>query len=210
MDNLSLDFSKLFEQEKTPSKKPVEPFYGDNASNLSSQKEKPATGQIGGLTGASVFWLEKRAKKEQRDREEAAIACREHIVNTAKSQLLQSEILKGLKAGADIYALFLKAAKAVSLMTNNSLFYTQAEKDLIAIYGIGLQEKPPLSIELEAVEGRLQRLREAEGRETDPDSRERIRRAVIAHKARAEELGGLLLKGSSQPCPNSPQPIPNK
>ncbi len=192
MDNLSLDFSKLFEQEKTPSKTAVETSLEGDVINISSEKEKPATGQIGGLAGTSAFSLEKRAKKEQREREEAAKACREHIENTAKSQLLQSEILKGLKAGTDIYTLFLKAAKAVSLMTNNSLFYTQAEKDLIAVYGIGLQEKPPICKELEAVEGRLQRLTEAEGRETEPDNRERIRRAIKAHRARVEELGKLL------------------
>lgn len=183
-----LDFSGLFGEKKEAPKTPVDAFSKGDTIKVSSENSKAVTGLIGGLESVPAFKLEKRAKNERESREEALRICREHQQNTAKSQMLQSEILKGLKSGEDIYTLFLKAAKAISLMTGESLFYTQAEKDLIAIYGIGLQEKPPLAIELGNVQERLRRLTLAEEKEEDSDSRERIRRAITAHKARAGEL----------------------
>ena len=73
-------------------------------------------------------------------------------------------------------------------MTSNTLFYSQIEADLTAIYGRGLQEKPPLQKELQEAQTRLQRLTEAEKRETGTDSRERIKRAIEAHKRTIAEL----------------------
>ncbi|MCM1277242.1 MAG: hypothetical protein NC299_18105, partial [Lachnospiraceae bacterium] len=68
--------------------------------------------------------------------------------NILKSDDLQCEINRGLKSGESIYNLFLKAVKAVSLMTNNPAFYDVAKKDLLAIYGIGLGEPQALQLEL--------------------------------------------------------------
>lgn len=79
-------------------------------------------------------------------------------------------------------------------MTSNSVFYSQTEEDLKAIYGRGLQEKPPLQMELEEVQERLQRLREAEKREQASDSKERIQRAIQAHENKATELRGMIEK----------------
>lgn len=193
-NNTALDFSKLFAQEKQAPKTPVDAFNEGNTIETSSQSQNATTGLIEGLDGLPAFKLEKRAKKEHGEREEALRICKEYRENSKESSMLKCEILKGLKAGADIYSLFLKAAKAISLMTGESLFYTQAEKDLIAIYGIGLQEEAPLSVELEQVEKRLQRLTEALGREADPDNGERIKRAITAHKARATELRRMIEK----------------
>lgn len=190
----ALDFSKLFGQEKQAPKTPIDAFKEGDTIKPSSETQNAPTGLIGGLDGLPAFQLEKRAKKEHGEREEALRICKEHRENEKKSSMLQSEILKGLKAGADIYSLFLKAAKAISLMTGESLFYTQAEKDLIAIYGAGLQEKPPLTVELGQVEERLRRLTEALGREAEPDAQERIKRAVTAHEARAKELRRMIEK----------------
>ena len=46
----------------------------------------------------------------------------------------------------DIYSLFLKAVKAISLMTSNTVFYSQLEGDIRAIYGHGLLDPLPLQI----------------------------------------------------------------
>lgn len=73
-------------------------------------------------------------------------------------------------------------------MASNSLFYTQTKADLKAIYGRGLQEKPPLQMEIEETQERLQRLREAEKREDNMDSKERIQRAIKAHEDTIEKL----------------------
>ena len=143
---------------------PVEPLLGAGATNNRIEQQKPVQGQIKGLE------------------------------NTLISSTLQTQILKGLTAGEDVYSLFLKAAKVISLMTSNSLFYSQTEEDIKAIYGRGLQEKPPLQMELKEVQERLQRLKEAEKREQDKDSKERIQRAIQAHENKATELRGMIEK----------------
>ena len=172
-DNVVLDFSGLFSAEpieKAPSKSPVEPLLSGGQYKTLTEQEKPVEGQINGL------------EREQADHRRNLEVYRTYQENIKTSSTLQTQILKGLKAGEDVYSLFLKAAKAISLMTSNSVFYSQTEEDLKAIYGRGLQEKPPLQIELEEVQGRLQKLIEADKREKDGDSKERIQRAIQAHK----------------------------
>jgi len=55
--------------------------------------------------------------------------------------------------------------------------------------------KTPLELELEEVQGRLERLIEASKRGTETaDSLQRIERAIQAHKQRATELKGMIEK----------------
>ena len=192
-DNVILDFTGLFSQEEAP-ESPVEPFLGAGAINNPIEPQKPVQGQINGLEREQAKQLFLQASREQEDHRRSLEVYRTYQENIKTSSTLQTQILKGLKAGEDVYSLFLKAAKAISLMTSNSVFYSQTEEDLKAIYGRGLQEKPPLQIELEEVQGRLQKLIEADKREKDSDSKERIQRAIQAHKDRATELRGMIEK----------------
>jgi hypothetical protein len=106
---------------------------------------------------------------------------------------LQTEILKGLDAGEPIYDLFLKAVKAVSLATGNSLFYKEVKKDLVAIYGKGLKEQKPLEIKLEEVKDRLKNLEESAKADSLPaDELKRIVSAIVAHKAEIEQIESIL------------------
>lgn len=124
---------------------------------------------------------------------------REYQRNIAKSETLQSEILKGLKAGVDAHILLLKACKAISLMTSNTLFYSQTEADLKAIYGEGFLEPIPLERELDEVRGRIGNMERALEREgTETDGRERIQRAIKAHREREAHILGLLEKTELQ------------
>ena len=115
--------------------------------------------------------------------------------NIRASEGLQSKILKGVKAGENIYTLFLQAAKAISLMTSNTVFYNQIESDIIDIYGKGLLEPQPLKVEIQATEERLKRLKEAEAREGESDTQSRIYKAIKAHEARIAELQELIKRG---------------
>ena len=83
-------------------------------------------------------------------------------------------------------------------MTSNSLFYSQIEADIEAIYGRGLQHKPPLQKELQETQTRLQRLLEAGQREQPPDIRERIRAAIKAHRAAIERLEDMIAKADTK------------
>lgn len=192
-DNVILDFTGLFAPEEA-TESPTEPFLGAGAIDNPTEPQKPAQGQINGLEREQAKQLFLQASREQEDHRRSLEVYREYQENIKTSSQLQTSILKGIKAGEDVYSLFLKAAKAISLMTSNTLFYNQTEEDLIAIYGRRLQEKPPLQMELEGVQERLQKLREAEKREEASDSKQRIQRAIQAHENRATELRGMIEK----------------
>lgn len=112
--------------------------------------------------------------------------------NIKLSGQLQTEILKGVKAGADITDLFLKACKAISRMTSNSVFYTQTEADLKAIYGIGLKQPQAMQKELEEVRQRLTMLTRPELQQEPPESKQRIDNAIKAHKERIKQLADMI------------------
>ena len=203
-DNVILDFSGLFSAEpieKAPSKSPVEPLLSGGQYKTLTEQEKPVEGLKTGLNGIPQKEPPEQAKilllntqREREDHQRSLEAYRAYQENTKRSEQLQSEILKGIKAGEDVYSLFLKAAKAISLMTSNSVFYSQIEDDTRSIYGRGLNYKPPLQNELQDTQKRLQRLLEAEQREADTDSRERIKRAVKAHREHIAELEAMIAR----------------
>lgn len=200
---MELDFSKLnnlafmdFKElppEKQPSKTPLEPFLETEEYKTTPKEENALEGQINGLEGIPI--LQRQADANKADRERALAVYREYQSNIKVSSQLQTDILKGAKRGEDIYSLFLKAVQAISLMTSNTVFYSQLNDDIRAIYGAGLLEPKPLELELEEVQGRLERLIEASKRGTETaDSLQRIERAIQAHKQRATELKGKIEK----------------
>ena len=196
---MDLDFTKLnslafmdFKEippEKQTSKTPLEPFIEPEKYKNPPKEENALQGQINGLEGIHKLQRQADAKKQDIDRSLAIY--QEYQQNIKTSSQLQTEILKGARAGEDIYSLFLKAVKAISLMTSNSVFYRETEENLKAIYGIGLQEKPPLQMELTAVEDRLFHLEEATLWSTG-DELLRIQKAIQAHEKRATELKKMI------------------
>lgn len=183
-EDLVLDFTGLFAVDmsaKQAPKSPAEPLLQAGGKPLAGA-EKPVERLTEGLEGQQAKKLYLDTQREREDHQRSLEVYRAYQENIKASSQLQTEILKGLKAGEDVYSIFLKAAKAISLMTSNTVFYSQIEADIQAIYGRGLQEKPPLQKELQDTEKRLQRLLEAEQMEQPPDSRERIHRAIEAHR----------------------------
>lgn len=156
--------------------------------------KKPLELNTEGLEG--IRQLQREADRKKQDIDRSLAIYREYQQNIKTSSQLQTELLKGARAGEDIYSLFLKAVKAISLMTSNNLFYSQLEGDIRAIYGRGLQEAPAIDIELEQVTERYIRLLSALEREPDGDSRDRIKQAVKAHENKIRELEALREKES--------------
>jgi len=194
---MELDFTRLnslaFMKKEAP-KKPSETLKGEGEYKTPIEVKKPLKTLTEGLEGINK--LQREADRKKQDIDRSLAICREYQQNIKTSSQLQTEILKGVRAGEDIYSLFLKAVKAISLMTSNTVFYSQIEGDIRAIYGQGLLDPLPLQIELQQVQERLKRLREAEERELEADSRERIKRAVTAHENRIAELEALIAKGA--------------
>lgn len=203
-EDLVLDFSGLFSgkpAEKDPDISPVEPLLDSGEYKTPPRAEKPAEGLITPVEGidtpappeqAKILLLDR--KREQEARQRSLEVYKTYQENTKRSGQLQTEILKGIAAGEDVYSLFLKAAKAISLMTSNTVFYSQTEADIAAIYGRGLNYAPPLQKELQETQARLQRLLDAEQREPEGNSKERIKAAIKAHRAEIERLKGMITK----------------
>lgn len=191
-----LDFAGLFGdsvEQKRPSKTPSETILEGGQYKTITEPEKPVETPSEGLERQQAKGLYLQAQREAAEKQRTLDIFREYQENIKRSGQLQTEILKGVKAGESVYNLFLKAVKAISLMTSNSLFYSQIEADTRAIYGEGLQEEQaPLQCELAEVQKRLTRLREAQAEELEHDSRERISRAIQAHEAKIAQLQGKI------------------
>ena len=123
----------------------------------------------------------------EQERKQLAEAYREHQDNIKKAGQNVSAIRKGINAGEDIYSLFLKAVDTIGRMTGDRSLYDQTRSQLIAVYGIGLREPQPLQMELAEINQRLAKLTGSRAT-ADPDSRERIDRAIREHQRRAGEI----------------------
>ena len=174
-------------QEKQPAKTPTEELLGTEEYKTSAEQENALKRQIEGL-GA----LQRKADQNKAEIDRNLEVYRTYQENIKRSGQLQTDILKGARAGEDIYSLFLKAVQAISCMTSNKTFYSQLEEDIKTIYGRGLQEPAPLLLEIQQAQTRLSKLREAEQRETEPDSLQRIRSAIKAHESKIAELKALI------------------
>lgn len=200
---MELDFSKLDKlsfldfvevEEKEPSKMPSETILEQEEYKAPLIDKNALQGQLDSLQGIPI--LQRKADANEAEKERAREVYREYQNNIKLSSQLQTEILKGVKQGEDIYSLFLKAVQAISLMTSNKVFYSQTQNDLRAIYGAGLLEPKLLEMELEEVQERLERLREARKRNTEPaDSLKRIDNAIKAHEKRITILKDMIDKG---------------
>ena len=183
------DFKREQEKKQAP-ESPTETQTASGEYKTLTEPKKPLETLTEGLQG--IHKLQRQADAKKQDIDRSLAICREYQQNIKTSSQLQTEILKGAKAGESIYSLFLKAVKAISLMTSNNVFYSQLEGDIRAIYGQGLLDPLPLQIELQQTQERLTKLREAEQRELDGDSKERIKRAIKAHEAKIADLESLI------------------
>ena len=190
LNNLAFaDFKREQEKKQAP-ESPTEPRKASGEYKTIADDKKPLETLVEGLEG--IHKLQRQADTKKMDIDRSLAICKEYQQNIKTSSQLQTEILKGAKAGESVYSLLLKACKAISLMTSNSVFYSQLEGDIRAIYGQGLLDPLPLQIELQETQERLARLREALNREIEPDAKERIQRAVKAHEAKIADLESLI------------------
>ena len=174
-------------QEKQTAKTPTDELLGAEEYKPSAEQENALKRQLEGLQG-----LQRKADQNKAEKDRNLEVYRTYQENIKRSEQLQTDILKGARAGEDIYSLFLKAVQAISCMTSNKTFYSQLEEDIKTIYGRGLQEPAPLLLEIQQAQTRLDKLREAEQRETEPDSLQRIQSAIKAHESKIAELKALI------------------
>lgn len=202
---MELDLTRLnrlsfadFKEDKSngeAQKTPTETLIPSGATTADTAKEKPIPSQNEATEGLNKLQRQADNRKEAIDRSLAVYQQYQH--NIMISSQLHTEILKGAKEGADIYTLFLKAVKAISLMTSDSLFYTQLEGDIRTIYGQGLLEATPLQMEIQDAEERIAKLKEALERDIEPRARDRILLSIKAHEAKKAELESLIQRNTT-------------
>lgn len=117
---------------------------------------------------------------------------KEYQAHIRETEMLQTEIMKGAKAGESLASLLLKCARALSLTTGSDTFREQVERSLMAVYGEALGDSGALALEKEAAQGRLEKIRAAQAQEKDPELREEMELAIRAHLERIAYLEGRL------------------
>lgn len=198
---MKLDFSALM--ERTAEGRPESPVDGFNAAkgrNTPEKGENPTEGKMEAPAGEmQAGRLLTYYEREREDREKTRKAYSSYQRNIREAGNLRTEILNGVKTGEPAAAILLKAVKCIALMTGDTVFSNQAEGSIKSVYGAGLLERTIIDSEIRETQERLQRLQEALQRETEPqESRERIRQAIQAHKARIEELSEMKKNGKAQ------------
>ena len=129
--------------------------------------------------------MDRQVNAVAQERKKIAEAYREYQNNIKTAGWTISEIRKGILAGEDIYSLFLKAMDAIGKMTGERDLEEQTRSDLLAVYGIGLQETQPLQMERDRIRQRIARMETALAN-ADPANRSQIERAIRAHRAMLE------------------------
>lgn len=150
--------------------------------------QAPAARADSGPQGSGLARLEQL--KSLHDR--AAAALKEQQEGIKASERTKVEIIKGVRAGLDPIALFLKAVQGIGQATGDATFCKQVLREVKDIWGAGLLQKLPLEMELAAVESRLKLLKRNHIYESDARSRKRIEAAIAEHEARRKELQILL------------------
>jgi hypothetical protein len=133
---MGIDLTRLNNLRTGAEQAPEKPTETQTARGEYKTLTKPQTAPetlTEGLEG--IHKLQRQADAKKQDIDRSLSIYKEYQHNIIISSQLQTEILKGVKAGEDIYNLFLKACKAISLMTSNSVFYNQLERDIKTIYG---------------------------------------------------------------------------
>lgn len=134
-----------------------------------------------------------KLRRQQEDHKQIQEAYKAYQDNIKQSGDLRAEILRGIKSGESTPTLLLKAVECISNMTGDKLFYTQAEKDIKAIYGEAFLSGESLELELVEVEERLSMLKKAYKREDiDEGDKERITMAIKSHEKRQETIKALI------------------
>lgn len=185
---MNLDLTKLFNIPTDSQKTPAKDFKGENTLESNANKRRGSSAEDTGIKK-----LQREIDQAQSLKYQALIIHREYQKNIKVSEQLQTEIIKGLQSGEDIYNLFLKAMKSISLMICNDVQYTMAEQYIREIYGIGLGEQTPLKIELEQVKERLNRLMQSKTQGIDYN--QSIDKALASHQNKIKIIEGLIAKG---------------
>lgn len=169
--------------------------------NLALKPEKPATGQNISPQEQPIHSHRLDAELQERERIREMYSTYQENINRAGS--CRSDLLKGLQRGEAPLDLLLKAIECISLMTGDTVIYTQSKADILNVYGWGLGEPAPLQRELEEAQERLERLK---GATVPPEAQPRLQNAIRAHREHIESLQRAIARADNEEG-HTPQPV---
>lgn len=140
--------------------------------------------------------LEEEEAKKERKKEQAnkrKEASRRQGLSALRNQNGEAltKILKGIRQGLPPAFLLLLATDALSQLLDQENVGEQIERELIAIYGIGLENSEVLDIELEDVRERkanIEKVLELKEYLLKEDEQKRLRNAIREHEAIIQRL----------------------
>lgn len=108
----------------------------------------------------------------------------------------KTAILKGIRAGENVYSLLDAACKVIAAATGDQSFRDQAAREIRVICGWACGEIPPLQTELEAVRDRTRRIKQyldqTEG--IPPQEQSILLQALREHQETVRQLEDMLKK----------------
>lgn len=193
---MSLDFTILenltketIAEEKQAPRSPLEPLKDKSSINTNPENKEATQGQIETQTGNNE--LIRRIERKNIEKSDQKQIISMYTENLSKASIQQTEILKGIKTGDDIYNLFFKAIDTIELLNNNKAFSSQAKEDIIKVYGEKLGNKRPLEIQLEETHKRYSRLKRSL-KQAKGEDKQRIEKAIIDHRQVMEKLANKI------------------
>lgn len=170
---MSIDFSGLDNiRAERPKMDAREVFGVEEGSNPIEEEEEPKGEEPAPENGSGFGILE--AYREEMDR--AKDVYKAQGAASSKCAELRTEIVKDIRGGKEPEGVLLKAIECISLITGDTAFREEARRDIVNVYGWGLDKAAPLRQEREEIRGRLKRLNAA----------------VEAHKRELDAINGKL------------------
>ena len=174
---MAIDLS-LLDKISTPTAA-QEPRKEVSRGNVPATEQNALNEAAGPLNVKAYYSIELEKKQREQTRQMYA----DYLKKTRESERIMGEITKGIMDGTDPAQLLLQAIEIIGNMTGNEIFTTTNRENMNTIYG-ATGNKFFSEMEADEIRQRLSRLEEALTRETDENSRERIRRAITAHRDR--------------------------
>ena len=188
---MSLDFTALENIPLHIAKNDFTEPISHEEGNLALKPEKPATGQNIAPQGEYIHSHRLDAELQERARLREMYSTYQE--NIQRAGMLRADILKGIQRGEAPLALLLRAVECISLMTGDTVIYTQTKADLLSVYGWGLGEPEPLQTELENAQQRLERLKRAT---VPPEAQPRLQNAIREHTELVESLQRAIVRSA--------------
>lgn len=105
-----------------------------------------------------------------------------------KQQNIKMALLKWLNEGKNAYEIIYELAKYLEEISAEPGYAKIVLDDIRNVYGIGLNEHSVISDELLELRGRLQKLQNALGEQSDEETQKRLKFAIEHHEKKIQEL----------------------